>query len=86
VPEPALLEIPSASGFKGRMCGIVIDDLRSFGAEPGLPGKWEVLRAVEEAFGSGAFACSAHLEQLVLERLPPGAAGGGGSPRGRRRV
>jgi len=70
VPEPALLEIASASQFKAKICGIVIDDFRSFGTEPGFPRKWEVLRAVEERFGSGEFILSVHLDQVILERMP----------------
>lgn len=69
LPEPALLEIASARQFKAKICGIVIDDFRSFGTEPGFPRKWEVLRAVEEAFDPAEFALSVHLDQVILERL-----------------
>jgi len=74
VVEPALAELEILARYADRICGIVIDDFRLFGVEPGFPKKAELTNAAESLFPFPAFALGIHFDQMVIERLPPGIA------------
>ena len=46
-PEPVLKELDLISASLGNFCGVVVDDFRLFGVEPGWPGKFEVMAKLE---------------------------------------
>ena len=68
VPEPAIIELEAMSPFRDRICGIVVDDFRLFGAEPGFPTKAELVSAAEGLFRHPGFELKAHADQLIVER------------------
>lgn len=52
LPEPAILELEILAQHLDRICGIIVDDFRLFGVEPGFPKKSDLIRAVEGLFPS----------------------------------
>src|SRR5262249_43784864 len=50
VPEPAILELEILSKFREKICGIVIDDFRCFGAGADVPTKSRLVACIEESF------------------------------------
>ncbi len=71
-PEPACEEIEVLGRCKDRIRGIVIDDFRCFGTEPGWPTKSALLRSIETNFGK-EFEILVHLDQVLVMRTPPDA-------------
>ena len=65
--EPAVLEIDVLARHRNKLCGIVIDDFRCFGKEPGFPTKAEILHAVERHFND-EFEVMIHLDQILVTR------------------
>lgn len=74
VVEPAIEELKILSRYADRICGIVIDDFRLFGAEPGFPKKSELTIAVETFFPLPDFDFAVHFDQLIVERQMPAIA------------
>jgi hypothetical protein len=68
-PEPASDILRDLGKWTDSIAGVVVDDFREFGTEPGWPKKWELIRSAEEAFVPRGFRLSIHLDQLLLERL-----------------
>jgi hypothetical protein len=68
VPEPAVDLLEFLAGHAQRIRGIVVDDFREFGSEPGWPQKWQLVRAAEELFVPHGFKLAVQLDQLLLER------------------
>ena|ERR1700733_8281433 len=68
IPEPAIPELEILAQHRDKICGIVVDDFRLFGAEAGFPKKSDVILAVERLFPSPAFELYAHADQLIVER------------------
>lgn len=68
VVEPAIEELEILSGHTAEICGIVIDDFRLFGHEPGFPSKSTLILAVERLFPPPQFAFTVQSDQLVIER------------------
>jgi hypothetical protein len=68
VPEPALDLLAFLAQHASRIRGIVVDDFREFGQEPGWPKKWQLIQAAEEFFVPHGFRLAVHLDQLLLER------------------
>lgn len=68
VPEPAVLELAALAPFAERICGVVIDDFRLFGVEPGFPAKAELVAAAERSFAHPRFTLDVHADQLLIER------------------
>jgi hypothetical protein len=69
VPEPAILELDILARHADRICGIVIDDFRLFGQEPGFPKKSELILAIERLFASPRFDLKIHADQVIIERV-----------------
>ena len=69
VPEPAILELEILARHADRICGIVIDDFRLFGHEPGFPKKSELILAIERLFPSPRFDLKIHADQVIIERV-----------------
>jgi hypothetical protein len=69
VLEPALLELEILAKNEERICGIVIDDFRLFGLEPGFPKKSELVLAVERLFPPPRFELKIHADQMIIERV-----------------
>jgi hypothetical protein len=67
-PEPAADILEALGKHVDSIVGIVVDDFREFGAAPGWPKKWELIRSAEEAFAPHGFRLTIHLDQLLLER------------------
>lgn len=68
VAEPAILELEILAQHRDRVCGIIIDDFRLFGAEAGFPKKSDVVLAVERFFPSSAYELYVHADQLIVVR------------------
>lgn len=68
LPEPAIEELVILAQRRDRICGIVVDDFRLFGVEPGFPGKSELVSTVERLFPSPEFELKVHADQLIVER------------------
>jgi hypothetical protein len=66
--EPALDELAELSRFKHRICGVIVDDFRNFGAAPGFPSRSRLIGAAEEFCAEGDFEFIVHLDQLVIVR------------------
>jgi len=67
-PEPAADILEALGKHVDSIAGIVVDDFREFGAAPGWPKKWELIRSAEEVFVPRGFRLTVHLDQLLLER------------------
>ena len=50
MPEPAIEELKILSRFREKVAGILIDDFRLFGTEPGFPSKSALFKAIEDYF------------------------------------
>jgi hypothetical protein len=68
VPEPAIAELRILAWWADRVCAIVVDDFRLFGAEPGFPSKAELVAAAESSFPFPRFDFNVHADQLIIER------------------
>ena len=68
VSEPALGELETLARTADRICGVVVDDFRLFGIEPGFPSKAELLAVAERAFPFPSFTLDVHADQLIIER------------------
>ena len=68
IPEPAVLELVALKAYRDRICGVVVDDFRLFGTEPGFPTKAELLAAAESSFPFPSFSATVHADQLIIER------------------
>jgi hypothetical protein len=68
VPEPAIMELQVLASRADRICGIVVDDFRLFGAKPGFPSKAELVAAAECGFPFPHFDLKVHADQLIVER------------------
>lgn len=66
--EPALEELELLARHKHRLCGVIVDDFRNFGAAPGFPPRSCLIRAAEEFCADGSFDFTVHLDQLVIGR------------------
>jgi hypothetical protein len=67
-PEPALEELNTLAALRDRVCGVVVDDFRNFGAAPGFPSRSCLIKAAEAFCADGDFEFNVHLDQLVIER------------------
>lgn len=72
-PEPAVDVLEVIANHKSRVAGIVIDDFRDFGSQPGWPSKGDLLHSLERLFPAGEFILWIHLDQVLVMRkhLPP---------------
>jgi hypothetical protein len=64
LPEPAIEELTILSKFSDKISGIIIDDFRLFGTEPGFPSKSSVFQAIEKLFPK--FSLSVTLDQILI--------------------
>jgi len=81
--EPACEEIAMLAGHRHKISGLVIDDFRCFGRDPGWPRRSVLLKAVEDSFGE-EFDYTIHLDQVLVWRHAmqgSGQVGAGRSPR-----
>jgi Ribosomal RNA adenine dimethylase len=69
MPEPAIEEIKILSQSKSKLAGIIIDDFRLFGTEPGFPSKSSLFKAIEEYLPE--FAVTVSLDQVIITRQTP---------------
>jgi prepilin-type processing-associated H-X9-DG protein len=67
-PEPALEELEVLSRYQDRLCGVIVDDFRNFGAAAGFPLRSCLVRAAEAFCAQGDFEFTVHLDQLVIRR------------------
>lgn len=75
VEEPAIQELEILGRYRDKINGIIIDDFRNFGEEPGHPPKWELLRAIEKHFPRAEFAVRIQNDQvIILRRIVASAA------------
>ncbi|MBV8713450.1 MAG: hypothetical protein JOZ65_00130 [Chloroflexi bacterium] len=70
-PEPALDELNRLADYKDRICGVIVDDFRNFGAAPGFPSRSCLVSAAEAFCADGDFTFNVHLDQLIIERKRP---------------
>jgi hypothetical protein len=66
IPEPAIEELKVLSPVKDKIAGIIIDDFRLFGTEPGFPSKSALFEAIETYFPN--FAVTVALDQVLILR------------------
>ena len=66
--EPAVSELSILADYADRICGVVVDDFRLFGVEPGFPTKTELISTAEHAFPTTHFDLKVHADQLLIER------------------
>jgi glycosyltransferase involved in cell wall biosynthesis len=70
LPEPALAELRILANVKDHVNGVIVDDFRSFGVEPGFPTKSQLLQCAETCFPEREFTLSVYWDQLwILRRL-----------------
>jgi len=69
--EPAVDVLEVIAGHKRRVAGIVIDDFREFGSQPGWPSKGGLLHSLEQLFPSRDFTLWIHMDQVLLMRSRP---------------
>jgi hypothetical protein len=67
VPEPAVLELDVLARYKAKLRGIVVDDFRCFGTEPGMPTKAELMHVLEKHFNAG-YEIAVHLDEVLIAR------------------
>jgi hypothetical protein len=68
-PEPATDIMRELGQHAEVIAGIVVDDFREFGTQPGWPKKWELMRSAEDVFVPLGFRLNVHLDQLLIERV-----------------
>ena len=68
VPEPAVAELEILAQYADRICGVVVDDFRLFGVEPGFPTKTDLISTAERLFPHTHFELNVHADQLLVER------------------
>lgn len=68
LPEPAVELIRILSDFQEKIKGILIDDFRCFGTEPGFPSKSDLFKAAEIYFPSSDFEVGIFLDLLFIRR------------------
>jgi hypothetical protein len=68
VAEPAIPELEILARHSDMIRGIVIDDFRLFGSEPGFPKKSELILAIEKFFPPPWFDFAVHADQVILRR------------------
>jgi hypothetical protein len=66
VAEPALEELEVLARYKDRLCGVIVDDFRNFGAAPGFPPRSRLIKAAEEFCVGRDFDLTVYLDQLIL--------------------
>ena len=66
--EPALQELEVLARYKDRLCGVIVDDFRNFGAASGFPPRSCLINAAEEFCADGDFDFTVHLDQLIIGR------------------
>jgi Ribosomal RNA adenine dimethylase len=64
LPEPAIEELIILSKFSDKISGIIIDDFRLFGTEPGFPSKSSVFQSIEQLFPR--FDVTVALDQILI--------------------
>ena len=68
VAEPAIEVIDVLARHRHRINGIVIDDFRNFGVEPGHPAKSRMLHALETNFPETQFTIRVQNDQVIVAR------------------
>lgn len=68
IPEPAILELELLNQHVTKIAGIIIDDFRLFGTEPGFPTKAQLVSAVESLFPYPSFVTTVHADQVIIAR------------------
>lgn len=66
VPEPAIDEIETIGQHKDKVCGVVIDDFRTFTGNDQMPTKSALLAAIEQWLPD--YNVNVHLDQVLIER------------------
>lgn len=66
--EPALDVIRFVARHKARVAGVIVDDFREFGCQPGWPTKRELIGTLEEEFKSAGFLLLVNCDQAVVMR------------------
>jgi len=66
--EPAVDVLKVIANHKHRVAGIVIDDFREFGCQPGWPTKGELLQSLEQLFPGSEFTLWIHMDQVLVMR------------------
>jgi hypothetical protein len=66
LPEPAIEELEILAKHKDKIAGIIIDDFRLFGTEPGFPSKSEIFQGIERFFSE--FNVTVALDQILISR------------------
>lgn len=67
-PEPVLAELDAVTQFVDNFVGIVVDDFRLFGVEPGWPRKSQVMAALEQVLPSPQWSHTVLNDQFVARR------------------
>ena len=67
-PEPALSELDMIARNLDHVSGVVIDDFRLFGIEPGWPKKSELLSRLEAVFPQGQWQYTPLNDQILVYR------------------
>lgn len=71
-PEPVLKELDLLKCHLSNVAGVVVDDFRLFGLEPGWPKKSEVLRKLEGAFDETNWSIFVQFDQFLVVRRNAG--------------
>lgn len=66
--EPALEVIRIIARHKERVAGVVVDDFREFGTQPGWPSKGQLVALLEQCFSSDGFVLCVNFDQVVVMR------------------
>jgi hypothetical protein len=66
--EPALDVIRVIARHKDRVAGILVDDFREFGSQPGWPTKQELIGTLEQEFSDSSFSLLVNCDQAVVMR------------------
>lgn len=66
--EPAVEEVKILAPFREKILGIVVDDFREFGTQPGWPRKSELIASLENEFVRFGYDLAVHLDQVLVWR------------------
>lgn len=69
VPEPVLKELDLIRPWLDEVYGIVLDDFRLFGVEPGWPKKSQIFEKFEQVFSGKEWKLAVQYDQVLVTRI-----------------
>lgn len=67
-PEPAVDAVELLGKHRDRIGGVIVDDFRTFGTEPGTPAKSQLIASIEKHLPHPEFTLAVQNDQVVVTR------------------